>query len=289
VASVPFLGSALFSRAEAAAALPITVANDTGRFPDSAITMYVVGTEAATGRMGYVKNSGQFSQVSAGDNGGDGYLDLGVPLSSVGKGSFVLPKMSGRIYFAIDGKLRFKAVVDGDGRPALQYPVAWTEGDPNFDVLHDCCEFTFNDQGMFCNTTQVDMFSIPMAIRLRGGDGEKAAGDPAPGSRDRIFDEMRRQPGFERLVIGDNRRIVAPGHAIGMGRFPANYFDGYIGEIWDKYAGTDLRVRTMQGSFTGRVTGGQLTFTGGVRSFARPSTKDVLFCDGALLAPNDSL
>jgi hypothetical protein len=288
-ASVPFLGSALFSRAEAAGALPVTIANNTGQFPNSAITMYVVGTDLATGRMGYVKNAGQFTPVSTSDNGADGYANLGVPLSTVGNSSFALPKMSGRIYFAINGPLKFKVVVDGNGKPALQYPVAWTEGDPNFGVLHDCCEFTYSDAGMFCNTTQVDMFSIPMAIRLRGAGGEKVAGDPASGSRNKIFDEMRKQPGFEKLVIGNNLRIIAPGHGIGMGRFSASYFDAYIGEIWDKYAGTDLHVTTLQGSFTGRVNGGQLVFSGAVRPFARPTTKDVLFCDGALLAPNDGL
>jgi hypothetical protein len=288
-ASVPFLGSAIFSRADAAGALPVTIANNTGQFPNSAITMYVVGTDLATGRMGYVRNAGQFTPVSMSDNGADGYANLGVPLSAVGTSSFALPKMSGRIYFAINGPLKFKVVVDGNGKPALQYPVAWTEGDPNFGVLHDCCEFTYSDAGMFCNTTQVDMFSIPMAIRLRGAGGEKVAGDPAPGSRNKIFDEMRTQPGFEKLVVGNNLRIVAPGHAIGMGRFSASYFDAYIGEIWDKYAGTDLHVTTPQGSFTGRVNGGQLVFSGAVRPFARPTTRDVLFCDGALLAPNDGL
>jgi hypothetical protein len=284
-ASVPFL----FSRAEAADGLPVTIANNTGQFPNSAITMYVVGTDLASGRMGYVKNAGQFTPVSMSDNGADGYADLGVPLSTVGTTSFALPRMSGRIYFAINGRLKFKVVTDGNGKAALQYPVAWTEGDPNFDVLHDCCEFTYSDAGMFCNTTQVDMFSIPMAIRLQGGGGEKVAGDPAAGSRNKIFDDMKKQPGFEKLVIGNNLRIVAPGHGIGMGRFSDAYFDGYIGEIWGKYAGTDLHVTTLQGAFTGRVTGGQLTFSGAVRPFARPSTKDVLFCDGALLAPNDGL
>lgn len=288
-ASLPFLGSAIFSRAEAATGLPTTIANNTGQFPNSAITMYVVGTDLATGQMGYVKEAGVFTPVSMGDNGPDGYANLGVPLSTVGTTSFALPKMSGRIYFAINGNLKFKVVTDGNGKAALQYPVAWTENDPNFDVLHDCCEFTYSDAGMFCNTTQVDMFSIPMAIRLQGAGGEKVAGDPAAGSRNKIFDEMRKQPGFEKLVIGNNLRIIAPGHGIGMGRFSPNYFDGYIGEIWAKYASTDLFVTTLQGSFTGRVIGEQLTFSGAVRPFARPSTKDVLFCDGALLAPNDGL
>jgi len=30
-------------------------------------------------------------------------------------------------------------------------------------------------------------------------------------------------------------------------------------------------------------------FDGGVKAFAKPSTRDVLFCDGALAAPNDGV
>ncbi|MFI7539818.1 beta-1,3-glucanase family protein [Actinoplanes sp. NPDC049599] len=289
-ASVPFIGSAFFSRADAADGLPITVTNNTGQFPNSAITMYIVGEQPNGGPRGYVKSPGRFTPAALSDNGADGYVDLGIPLSGDGDTSFILPKMVGsRIYFSINERLKFKVVTDGNGKPSLQFPVGWAEGDPNFGVLHDCCEFAFTDDGMFCNTTNVDMFSIPMSIRLRGGGGEKVAGAPAAGSRNQIFAEMRQQPGFERLVIGDNLRIVAPSHAIGIGRFSPTYLDGYIGEMWDRYATTDLRVRTLQGEFTGRVTDGRLSFSGAGGSFARPSTSDVLFCHGALQATNDGM
>jgi hypothetical protein len=288
-ASVPFVGSALFSQAEAAEGLPLIVENNTGQYPNSAITMYIVGTDLATGQMGYVREAGKFTPISAADNGSDGYAKLGVPLNSMGQTTFALPKMSGRIYFAINGSLKFKVVTDGNGKAALQYPVGWAESDPNFNVLHDCAEFTYSNDGMFCNTTQVDMFSIPMAIRLQGANGEKTAGVPAEGGRNKLFDEMKKQPGFEKLVVGSNLRIIAPGHGMGMGRFSSSYFDPYINEIWSKYASQDLKITTLQGSFTGRVSGGQMTFSGAVRPFSKPSTKDVLFCDGALLAPNDGL
>ena len=52
------------------------------------------------------------------------------------------------------------------GGSALQFPAGWVSSDPSFGVLHDWIEFTFNDAGMFCNTTMVDMFSIPLSVSL---------------------------------------------------------------------------------------------------------------------------
>jgi len=58
--------------------------------------------------------------------------------------------------------------------------------------------------------------------------------------------------------------------------------------VWSTYTGRDLRVTTNAGTFTGRVRGDRFTFDGPAQvSFGKPSTRDVLFCDGALAAPND--
>jgi hypothetical protein len=60
--------------------------------------------------------------------------------------------------------------------------------------------------------------------------------------------------------------------------------------VWNTYASRDLRVTTNAGTFTGRVRDGRLAFSGPAEvSFARPSTRDVLFCHGALAAPNDGI
>ncbi|WP_428964156.1 beta-1,3-glucanase family protein [Micromonospora fluostatini] len=283
---VPMLAAPLVSRARASGGLPLTVVNSTGRFDNAAIHMYVVGTSLETGQMGYVRESGRFTPASPADNGADGFAAIGVPLAAAGETRFALPMMSGRIYFSINGRLRFTVVTDGEGRPALQYPVGWVEGDPAYGVLHDCCEFTYNAAGMFCNTTMVDMFSIPMSIRL-SGSREQSTGKLVDGGRDAVFAELSRQPGFERLVV-DGLRVIAPGKGIETGRFAPTYFDGYVGEIWDRYSRTDLRITTDRGRFTGRVVDGRLTFDNGV-SLARPSTLDVFFCHGALAAPNDGV
>ncbi|CAM5310278.1 GH64 domain-containing protein OS=Streptomyces griseomycini OX=66895 GN=FHS37_005433 PE=4 SV=1 [Streptomyces griseomycini] len=92
---------------------------------------------------------------------------------------------------------------------------------------------------------------------------------------------------FSRLVV-DDTRIIAPGHGLDAGLFAGDYLAPYIDEVWSTYTGRDLKITTNAGTFTGRVRGDRFTFDGPAQvSFGKPSTRDVLFCDGALAAPND--
>lgn len=284
----PLAASALFSAAQAADGLPVTVVNNTGRFANADIFMYIVGTDPKTGQQGFVRSSARLTPAQLSDNGPDGFADLAIPLAANGPTTVVLPKMSGRIYVSVRDKIKFKVVSDGAGRPALQFPAGWVAGDPSFPVLHDCVEFTFNDAGMFCNTTMVDMFSIPMAINLTGAKTQ-TTGALVDGGRDRIFAALRALPEFARLVVGDNLRVIAPGHGIEAGLFSPTFYDSYIDAVWTRYRTTDLRITANGRVFTGRVTGDRLVFDGGVAPFRRPTTRDVLFCDGALAAPNDGV
>ncbi len=85
-----------------------------------------------------------------------------------------------------------------------------------------------------------------------------------------------------------DRRVIAAGHGLDAGLFPADHFAPSIDEVWSTYTGRDLKVTTDAGTFTGRVRGERFVFSGPAQvSFARPSTRDVLFCDAALAAPND--
>jgi hypothetical protein len=265
--------------------LPLDVVNRTGRFASSDILVYIVGNDPATGTQAYADGDGRLRPVTVDLNGEDGYADIGIPLTG-DTTPLSLPKMSGRIYVAIGSPLRIRVVTDGNGRPALQYPAGWVDGDPNFGILHDCAEFTYNDAGMFCNTTMVDMLSVPLAITLRGA-ADQTTGTLAEGGRSRIFAQVASAPGFDRLVI-DDLRVIAPGHGLDAGRFSATYFDGYIDEVWSRYSATDLRVTTNGTTRRGRVEGGVLRVDG-IAPINRPSTRDVLFCDGALAAPNDGV
>lgn len=269
--------------AKAAGALPLTIVNSTGTFGNADVHVYIVGN--VDGRQVRVTPDGTVAPVALSDNGADGFTDYAISLTG-GETRLNLPYLSGRIYVSLGEKLKFKVVADGAGNAALQYPAGWVKSDPNYGVLHDCAEFTYNSAGMFCNTTMVDMFSVPLAIRLTGAK-EQTTGTVRAGGRAGVFDALRKVEEFAPLVV-DDTRVIAPGHGLDAGLFPKDYLAPYIDEVWSTYTGKDLRITTNAGTFTGRVRGDRLTFDGPAQvSFAKPSTRDVLFCDGALAAPND--
>lgn len=265
-------------------ALPVTVVNNSGSFANTSVHLYVVGN--LDGKQVRLTPDGTVAPISLSDNGADGFTDYAIPLSGSGDTKLSLPHMSGRIYVSLGEKLKFKAVTDGNGNAALQYPAGWVASDPNYGILHDCAEFTYNAAGMFCNTTMVDMFSVPMSIRLTG-EKDQTTGTLRDGGRAAAFAAVKQVEEFAKLVV-DDTRIIAPGHGLDAGLFAADYFAPYIDEVWSTYTGKDLKVTTNAGMFTGRVRGERFTFDGPASvSFAKPSTRDVLFCDGNLAAPND--
>ncbi|GGX89488.1 glycoside hydrolase family 64 protein [Streptomyces minutiscleroticus] len=268
----------------AAGSLPVTVVNNSGSFDNASVHLYVVGNQ--DGKQVRLTPEGTLAPIALSDNGADGFTDYAIPLSGSGETRLNLPYMSGRIYVALGQKLKFKAVTDGNGNAALQYPAGWVKSDPSYGVLHDCAEFTYNSAGMFCNTTMVDMFSVPLSIELTGARNQ-TTGALRDGGRAAAFAAVRQVEEFAPLVV-DDTRIIAPGHGLDAGLFAKDYFAPYIDEVWSTYTGKDLKVTTNAGTFTGRVRGERFTFTGPASvSFAKPSTRDVLFCDGKLAAPND--
>ncbi|WP_371666987.1 beta-1,3-glucanase family protein [Streptomyces sp. NBC_00289] len=280
----PTMDSTADLAAAAAQGLPLTIVNNSGEFANHSVHLYIVGSKG--GRQVRVTRRGTLAPVKLSDNHAGGFTDYAIPMAARGKTTLRLPSMSGRIYVALGHKLKFKAVMGADGKVALQHPAGWVESDPNYPVLHDFVEFTHNASGMYCNTTMVDMFSVPMTIRLNGAK-DHSTGRMRDGGRARVFHALRNHPDFSRLVVGE-RRVIAPSHGLDTGRFPQHYFDHYIDRVWHTYQNKNLIVRTNAGTFTGRVSDHRLTFTGPASvSFAKPSTRDVLFCDGALAAPND--
>ncbi|MEU6532362.1 glycoside hydrolase family 64 protein [Streptomyces sp. NPDC046928] len=268
----------------AADTLPLTIVNNSGEFDNANVHVYVVGNQ--DGRQVRLTPDGTLAPIALSDNGADGFTDYAISLAGSGETKLSLPHMSGRIYVALGEKLKFKAVADGNGNAALQYPAGWVSSDPNYPVLHDCAEFTFNSSGMFCNTTMVDMFSVPLSIRLTG-DKDQTTGELKAGGRAGVFAAVRAAEDFAKLVV-DDTRVIAPGHGLDAGLFAKDYLAPYIDEVWSTYTGRDLTVKTNAGTFTGRVRGDRFTFDGPAQvSFAKPSTRDVLFCDGNLAAPND--
>jgi hypothetical protein len=199
------------------------------------------------------------------------------------------------MYMSFGDKLDFRLTPDG-----LVQPAPWASGDGNAGILFDWSEFTYNDAGVFLNSSQVDMFAVPHAVSVTGSDGQtQETGRLKPGGRQAVIDGLRADPVFGGLVQtrddGTVLRVLAPGKGTDRGDFPADFLDGFIDAAWSTYASTELVVRPFLDRpdtvFRGRTSGDVLSFTdaGGaqVAAITKPTTANVWGCDGRLAAPND--
>ncbi|MGH3433708.1 MAG: beta-1,3-glucanase family protein, partial [Thermocrispum sp.] len=257
----------------------------------------VLGTQS--GSLGYVNQAGEFTPWPAGSNPPSPAPDASIPGPAPGESvTLNVPKdLSGRVYMSFGEKLPFFLTPDG-----LVQPAPWAAGDPSHDILFDWSEFTYNDSGLWLNSSQVDMFAVPHAVSVTGSDGAtKQTGELKPGGRDAVIDGVRNQAGWADTVVtrddGTVLRVLAPGKAANAGLFDPNYLDPYIAEAWNAYTAKDLTVVPFSDQpdvkFIGHTAGSTMTFTdsGGqqVASFSLPSTADVWGCAGALQAPNDEV
>lgn len=225
-------------------------------------------------------------------------VDCAIALNASGAGArrVTLPRLySGRIYFSVGAKLTF--LMNRGGGLAL--PSVSNPTDPNVNVHHDFCEFTFNNDQLYANITFVDMVSLPIAFQLETGQGlQTVRGLPADGLS-RVAAALRAQSAadgsdWSKLIVtkgGADLRVVSPNLAIrGDNALFRGYFDSYVDEVWNKYRSTDLRIDTQftWGTVTGRVNGDTLTFPG-VGSFAKPSTLSIFSCSDAPFTTGNDL
>ena len=274
--------------------LPFEVTNNVGR--SEQLFLHVVGVDLNSGRLGYVNGGGDFVAWPAGSNPPAPAPDSSIPGAAQGASSTVLvPKnFSGRMYFAYGEKVDFRLTPGG-----LVQPAPWNPADPNADTLLDWSEFTYNDSGLFLNSSQVDMFAIPHTVSVFDNDGNvRSTGAVKDNGRENVIDGLRNTPGWADTIVdnGDGvLRVLSPGKAAEAGRFDPNYYDGYIDSAWNSYTSRDLVVvpfgDRQEIQFRGRTTGDTMNFTdtsgNQVASFQKPSTSNVWGCDGNLFAPND--
>jgi hypothetical protein len=276
--------------------LPLSVTNNSGRADQ--VYLYVLGVNLTTGRLGYVNAGGTFTPWSGGSIPPSPAPDVSItgPAGGATRTVQVPINLSGRMYMSFGAKLKFFLTPDG-----LVQPAPWAPNDPNRDILFDWSEFTYNPAGLWLNSSQVDMFSIPHAVSVTGSGGAtRRTGAVVTDGRNRIFNAIRNQPGDWAKLIhtrgdGTRLRVLAPRLGIESGTFSPTYLDGYINQVWARYQSTTLTVVPFQHQpslkYFGRVSGPVMNFTNAagarVATFQKPLTKDVFGCDGRLQAPND--
>ena len=180
-------------------------------------------------------------------------------------------------------------------------PAPWAAGDPNHNILFDWSEFTYNDAGLWLNSSQVDMFAVPHAVTVTGATGAtKRTGDVVANGRNAIIDG---DPGAVGLgEHGLHPRPTAPCCACSRpARRPAPGCSAP--RTWTRTSprrGTRTPTKTLtvvpfadqpNTRYFGRTVGNVMNFTNTagqqVASFNRPTSADVWGCDGDLRAPND--
>lgn len=277
--------------------LPITVANQTGL--GDQVHLYVLGTDLATGKLGWVDAAGAFHAWPAGSNPPSPAPDVSISGTATGGSTTVkVPRgFSGRIYFSFGETLPFSLTPDG-----LVQPAPWASGDPTADILFDWSELTYNDAGLWINSSQVDMFAVPHAVTVTGSDGTTSTtGQMVAGGREQVVQALQADPAWAKTVVtredGTVLRVLAPGKAASAGLLDTGYLAPAIASAWSAYSTRSLTVAPFSNqpsvTFTGRTSGGVLRFTdtsgAQVATFSQPSSADVWGCDGALAAPNDQV
>jgi len=277
--------------------LPVTVTNSTGR--GDAVYLYVLGVQLSSGRLGYVNQGGAFTAWSGGQIPPSPAPDVSIGGPGNGGSTTInFPRgFSGRVYFSLGEKLKFYLTPDG-----LVQPAPWAAGDANQNILFDWSEFTYNDAGLWLNSSQVDMFAVPHAVTVTNSAGvTKRTGDLVTNGRDNVINTIRGTSGWANTVYtrsdGTVLRVLSPGKAAGAGLLSSTYLDSYISSAWNAYAGKTLTVVPFADQpntkYFGRTSGTVMNFTNTsgaqVASFNRPSSASVWGCAGDLPAPNDQV
>jgi hypothetical protein len=277
------------------ATIPLTIKNTSGR--SDQLYIYNLGTELSSGRQGWADAGGGFHPWPAGGNPPTPAPDASMAGPANGQSTTIrMPKFSGRVYFSYGQKLVFKVTTGGLVQPAVQNP-----SDPNRNILFQWTEYTYNDAGLWINSTQVDFVSVPYSVGVKLADGStKTTGRLKPGGLNAFYNALAGQPGgwanlIQKAPNGTRLRALNPGHGIGAGLLPTGVMNDYVNRVWSRYSSTTMTVQPFGDrpdiKYFGRVSGNNMNFTNSsgaqVASFAKPDSDSIFGCYKLLPAPND--
>jgi hypothetical protein len=238
----------------------LVIANATS-FPNSSLFVYPIALN------GYLRSDGTLLPLGAGTI---------PPLTLAATGDTIIPlpyMNSARVWISIGAPLQ----VGGGKQPGF---------DATTTQLYDWFEFNYGrsatgNGSLFINTTQVDMFGLPMTLKIDWTGGTQTVGIPS-GQRAAIFAAMRADPTLSKLIVsaaGTDLRVMSLNHGIDSGLVPATYLDAYINAVWTYYQ-TNTMVYQPGGKgpiSNANVVNNQLVFSGAIStSVAKPTSTQAI-------------
>jgi hypothetical protein len=279
--------------------------NTHGAYTDDQVYVLVIAQDPATHVFSWVNPDGSFTHMAASDNDATGHLtkngqnypNHGFTLAQAA--SMKLPKLdSGRIFISLGEPLYIKVLTDANGNIGFAGPNPLNGTDPNIGVRYDWYEFTYNDAGLWINTTQVDDFGLPLLLDVWGDSKNFHQQTGLTEAHDALMSEYANEvPAEFQVPVQGQLRIMAPGKStFDVGQVNQHYFDSYVDQIWAQYTSSPLNVTVGGRYFSGQVVNGSLSFTeldatgnvvaGGPYMVNKPTTQDILEGKGTLATGN---
>ncbi len=182
---------------------------------------------------------------------------------------------SGRMFISIDNPIKFDIQKGANGNVSVAEPNILQINDPNYYVLYDKVEFSFNDGGVWANLTSVDYFSLPLVVYVDGGSSVSMTGPHSiTATREELIGAIKsnfnrytygKTDGINNAVeawdklfityngpvsdgsVGDTvLRVISPGKAVfsthSDSKFPDTYLGSYVDKIWEYYKNNTLQI-----------------------------------------------
>jgi len=275
-------------------AYPVTFQNNThGAWSNGQIYVTIFG-QASPGQWSFVRADGSTVHVNHLDATAPGHLTKnGVNYPNM---SFTLAQAStiqmppniqgGRIYLSVGSPLYIVIPPDDSGWAG---PDPNNPNDPNANVYYGWYEFTFvaGQLNYAGNTTQVDMFGLPLTSRVQQASSGFDQTNGINLTRQQVMSEYAASVGTPFKSLENSFRIISPRTSpqFGSGGAQAGYFNSAIGQFWTYYASHPFTFNEPGFSYGGQVVGNRLRFSengAGPYFVTEPTSQDVAQCSNTL-------
>ncbi|MFL1896313.1 beta-1,3-glucanase family protein [Aquimarina sp. 2-A2] len=242
--------------------LPYQITNDS-EYTDDEIYVAIVGitdghvwVDPVTGqvnRMDPSYNTVQGPVINGNQGPGENglYANCFRKLSDIPNKTLQIPQIAGcRIMISFKSQLFLyffghSGDPSGYAAPNLENPT-----DPNQGIKFELVELTYNNNGLWCNTSRVDSYQYPMGLEVWGENFYKKVGELK--KHNEILTKWQTSsPNEFKSLLDINQGIIK--FPTKVETFPKNFLDEYIQNIWSKYVSQELAFTSDAGIWRGSV------------------------------------